>query len=559
MKSQGLKKFLEEVTLPSLETFLLTRKSTKQLTYTHTYMLKGAIVPESMKNGSWHIPNTDLDLFYEVYANELIKNESSTEKKYLCMTERHVLNYGPVIIDFDYKFTERPKGRSIDDKTMDYFVECLTKILKEMFGEGHNYMCVVLRRPHRYFNNVQKKYVDGLHIHFPEIVCEYKYQYLLREKFIKMNKIKIEGCDDSMETIYDKSVIKDTNWCLYGSTKVGIGAYDLYKTYNTMVDVDMLLASPMISRIKMFSIRNKSGYLIKPFQEIPDTLPKEISKKDVAAGTVNIQSSVDKIMKEKDVATGTVNIQSSVDKMMKEKDVLAQKYTQIDEKLMSRLNLLNSERAEDYKDWFSVCHIIRNSGGSFRLFVEFSKRSTEKYDYDMCINVWNKNKPDHTNKVTINKLNALCIEDNKEMYNKLLCSEGNTIQTLLNELYDMGGGSENNLAKIFYNLYPKLFMYDPVCRGSNKKEGTWLTYDEYGKYRICDGMQKAKQILSNEVHEIILNDFLNRLSMLTENLSENNEINEKQKQKIITGYKKKGELLLQKLKTQHLNAASSNK
>lgn len=538
MKSQGLKKFLEEVTLPNLETFLLTHKSTEELPYTHTYMLNGATVPDSMKNGSWHIPETELDVFYEIYANE-IQTDNISKGTGLCMTEKHIPIYGPVIIDLDYKFEKCPNGRPINDETIKCFVSQLTKILKEMFGNGHNYMCIVLRRPHGYYNAKQKKYVDGLHIHFPEIVCEYTYHFLLREKFMKTNKINIIGCNDPMEKIYDKSIIKDTNWCPYGSTKPNIGAYEIYETYNTMIDKDLLLATSLLGRIKMLSIRNKSEYLIKPLSKISTIQLKETS---------NTKSKTPNKTRAKTTSDNTANIQPHIDKNTKEMDVLKQQYATIDKQLRNRLDLLNPERAENYNDWFTICHIIRNTGGSFRLFVEYSKKSEKKYEYEMCINVWNKNNPNREKKATMNKLIMFCMEDNKQQYCELLRLEGNTVQSLLNELHDIGGGSDNNFAKIFHHLYPKLFIYDPLAQGGNKKEGTWLTYDEFGKYHICDGMQKAKQILSDEIHKIVKNDYMNRLDMLMESISENDKMTEKQKQAAIAGYKQKGESLLLKLK-----------
>jgi P4 family phage/plasmid primase-like protien len=95
---------------------------------------------------------------------------------------------------------------------------------------------------------------------------------------------------------------------------------------------------------------------------------------------------------------------------------------------------------------------------------------------------------------------------------------------LINNLYDLGGVTDYNLAKIFNNIFPNLFIYDPLATyGGNKKEGTWLTYDEYGKYHICDGMEKAKNLLSTEIYELLKKDFDQRLEELKTSVCDNKE------------------------------------
>lgn len=125
----------------------------------------------------------------------------------------------------------------------------------------------------------------------------------------------------------------------------------------------------------------------------------------------------------------------------------------------------------------------------------------------------------------------------------------NNLKELLNDIYEMSGISDNNLAKLFYHKYPNLFIYDPLAiTGSNKKDGTWLTYNEYGIYKICDGMEKAKILLSTEIYKILKNDFEERLFILSEKINNNHSLDKKDKEKMIKNFKKKGEQLLLKVK-----------
>lgn len=225
---------------------------------------------------------------------------------------------------------------------------------------------------------------------------------------------------------------------------------------------------------------------------------------------------------------------------MKEEEILKQEYTKNDINLLiPRLNILDLENSNQYGRWFSICHIINNMQGSLRLFIEFSKKLKD-YDFDECIQKWNENNKNHQKQATIKRLNEFCLQDNPEKYEELFNNEGGELKKLLNELYEIGGVSDNNFAKIFHFNYPDLFIYDPLATfGQNRKEGTWLTYNENGIYHICDGMQKAKKILSNEIYELLENDYNERLSILIATSCED---------KIINNLKKKGDKILTRVK-----------
>ncbi|AYV85333.1 MAG: DNA primase [Satyrvirus sp.] len=123
------------------------------------------------------------------------------------------------------------------------------------------------------------------------------------------------------------------------------------------------------------------------------------------------------------------------------------------------------------------------------------------------------------------------------------------LKKLLDKLYEIGGLTDNNLAKIFHYMYPNLFIYDPLATfGSNKKEGTWLTYDEYGKYHICDGMQKAKILLSTKIHDILKEDFDERLNKLKIETENDKKVTEKEQEKILNKFNNKGNTLLSRVK-----------
>lgn len=479
------------MTFRDLTTFLSKHKATKELPYTHT----------SMCGGSCHIPTDKQQLFYKLYTKEISKG---TE---LYMTEKHIPKYGPVVIDFDFEFKEKLILRQINNRVIKNMSTHATKLLKEIFGNDNDYTCIVLQRPNQYEkrNNI----ADGLHIQYPFIVCEYKYQHLLRTKFMETYNLDIT-CDNTFDKIYDENIIERVNWCMYGSTKKNKSPYEVVKIYNSTLKWNDM---SILKRVKLLSIRNKPvDLLIMPLKSIKVITPLKSIK---------------------------------VIKTNNENEILMQYYTVIDTKLESRLNLLDLEKSNSYNRWFSICNIIKNTGCSLRLFIEFSKKLND-YDFEECIKKWNDNNKEHMKMAKMNRLNILCIEDNPIKYEELVEIEGGNLKKILNELYDLGGGSDNTLAKVFHEMYKNLFIYDSEASfGGNRKEGTWLTYDEYGKYHICDGMEKAKQILSNE---IINTDFLERLDNYIITSEHNKDMSEKQKKQDILSFKKKGNAMLLKLK-----------
>ena len=479
--------------------FLNQYKSSKGEPYTHT----------SMSGGSWNIPDDQMKTFYKLYS----KTVSETE---LHMTEKHMLNHGPIVIDFDFEFKKQYDPRKIDSDFINGVCVHITKILKKIFGPDYDYTCIVLQRPYQY----QKKelWADGLHIQYPYISCDYIIQHALRKKFIDTYKLEIK-CENTIDKIYDEAVIQRNNWCLYLSTKKDKKPYDMVNIYNSDIDWDSL---NQIQKIKLLSIRNKKE-LIKPINREYIKLLTKVEKQ-------------------------IINIKPNIETHLTEKEILKQPYTQIDvEKLIPRLELLDLKKSNKYDRWFSICHIIKNTGGSLRLFIEFSKKLKD-YDFDECINKWNKNNANNDKKAKLNRLNTFCLEDNEKKYEKMIENEGGDIKKLLKELYEISGSSDNNIAKIFFHLYPDLFIYDSEAISGNQKEGTWLTYDEFGKYHICNGMQKAKILLSSELYDIVKNDFSERLNEKIEVVSNNENITEKDQRKIIDAFKQKGEKILLKIK-----------
>ena len=78
-----------------LRQFLSEREVGIGAEFTHT----------SMIGGKWNILEDDMEKFFKLYSKAVTNTE-------LYMTEKHVADFGPIVIDFDFKFETMIKPRT---------------------------------------------------------------------------------------------------------------------------------------------------------------------------------------------------------------------------------------------------------------------------------------------------------------------------------------------------------------------------------------------------------------------------------------------------------------
>ena len=279
------------------------------------------------------------------------------------------------------------------------YFQKITKILIEFFGEDHDYSCFVLQRPSRY----KKKDLicDGLHIQYPFIVCEYMFQFAIRNKFINEFKLDID-CVNDLNNIYDDAVIKRNNWCMYLSTKPGLKPYEMVELFDSNLKLEKLST---LQRVKLLSIRNKTiKQLIKPvnyeimnnFVEVYSKNEKQIIKKDVDFKPLEIKDD--------------------------------QEY---DEQLIIRLlNMLNSHRVNDYYEWVKIGMILHYCSvtdknkkiNHYNLWKKWSRNGVN-YSEKSCERQWKYFKNIKNKHLGLGSLFYYAKQDNVEAYNTMKISE----------------------------------------------------------------------------------------------------------------------------------------
>ncbi len=413
--------------------FMKKHKSTGD--YTHT----------SFVGGKWLINDDELDLFYELYAKEIENN------KQMHITEKHQPKYSPIIIDFDFKYTENIKS-PLTIKVINNIIKNISDMVKQSFVESEDFTCIVTKRPAPYFDQKSKKYKDGIHIIFPNIVTSFDYQYMLRTEYLKImgNDIEyvLKHCDQNdieLESIYDKSVIEDNNWFLYMSTKPHIPPYIIYKVYNSNMQVKNMNISDII---KLMSIRNKVHMSTKS-DKYDEFMMDYYNKK--------CDSEVKSDIKKEVVAINTNT------------DIITQ-----------LLFILAPKRNDEFKKWIKIGFIFHNLQKTdniidyFSIWKEWSKQSG-KYNDGCCENLWGKIKL-LNNGLSIGSLYYYAKKDNSEEYKKIIAVNNNNNINInksdvceLDKLYQE---EDRGYIKMYYNKYKD----DLVC--TSQEAHIFLMYNE---------------------------------------------------------------------------------
>lgn len=377
--------------------------------------------------GSYNIPNDKLKEFYRLYA-------AYEEEKGI--TERKTPNFGKMIVDLDFHFKKKMDTTAVNDKLISNIVKYLTNLLRQIFtttdddtsedkkcdeedetdessddeestseeedsdNDEHDtindekYMCVVLRRPEPYkkrIGNNTNVYSYGLHIQFPNIICDYYIQYAIRNKSLEEwslvddvdKKLILDvNCENKLDTIYDKQVIKSTPWLLYGSTKPEYKPYDIVKIFNCDVKKSDYT---LLQWITTLSIRE--GVSAKTKLELKNM--SAIQKYIHGNETKNIHKII-RANKEhalSHVPTNTKTTKRKIERI----------YTYDFRLLKTALGLIKQDRVDNYEQWINVGMALhyssitdKNKNNDYlALWKKWSEKSA-KYVVGECEYLWRK-------------------------------------------------------------------------------------------------------------------------------------------------------------------------
>ena len=209
----------------SIETFLELLNQCKcddKSQVTHTAFPGGGI----LKGGKWKIIGDDYINFINMYNDIVFGDVKSIEgKRYDInnIVERHS-TYSPIVIDIDVKYSSNEPVRGYTIEDIQYVVMNYMKVIEKYIKldkESDRYVFVLEKTQASLESD--GLYKDGVHIYFPNIIAEANIKHFIREEFIRnlspdklFSHIKLEN---TLEDIFDKSVVSSNGMLLYGSKK----------------------------------------------------------------------------------------------------------------------------------------------------------------------------------------------------------------------------------------------------------------------------------------------------------------------------------------------------
>ena len=203
----------------------------EQYGITHTRIASPEL---NVYGGAWHIPKNELQLFWRLYYEYVFVKG---RKEYL--TERQQEQGGPILVDFDFRYTYDITTRQHEPGHIQDIVSLYLEELKKMlvFEPGQKFPIFIMEKPG--VNRVVDKQITKDDIHMIiGIQMDNIMQTMLRARILNQIADVIElPLTNPWDEVLDEGISKGvTNWQMYGSQKPGCEAYKV--TYYMMAEYD---------------------------------------------------------------------------------------------------------------------------------------------------------------------------------------------------------------------------------------------------------------------------------------------------------------------------------
>ncbi|XWV25673.1 putative helicase [Tupanvirus deep ocean] len=439
------------------------KKSGKNLPWTHSMTYE--------PYGSYDIPDDMYPKFRKLYEDAIVAGYKPH------ITEKHK-KYGPIVIDLDFVQSKENGKRYYTNNMIANIIKLYNKIIKKYLNVYNNCMDAYVS---------EKKeptlrggsYHDGLHIVYPYICTKPSLQMLMRQEFIKLaeehNIFKRIPLINDLDNVFDKGVIYNVGWMMYGSRKnTSSGVYyvtHIYSTANGKV-FDTLIPGEDIST------RNYIKHFIDVLSCRRFFSENDITELADGVDPMDIDNELDKL---KETLVEGNNKKEEITALMGE-DINFIKAVS-EETLVEAKNLVklfSKERATNYHSWIQVGWCLHNV--DYRLlgdWIEFSKKCPNKFKKGECEQLWKKMK---SSSYTMATLHYFASKDNPEKYLKMK-------EERLNKLIQDGlEASHNTIAKLLMEKYK--FIY----RCASIKHNIWYEFKNHRWVEIDSAFSLRKLI-----------------------------------------------------------------
>jgi P4 family phage/plasmid primase-like protien len=531
---------------------------------THTIMSETL----GVYNGSFSISDADMSQFLNIYK-EVVKLQNADSSITLHIVERQdeQTSIGPLAVDLDFRQNEETRNYTLQD--VHYMIELYNKtILKYLDVQAEEINAFVSEKAKPSYDAGQSNYKDGFHIIYPNIVVPADFRYKILDEVLEQvrldesqNRKGLTGIKytNTLEDIFDKSIVLANGWMLYGSQKsLSTQKYELTHIYNINLDEGDIEDYSVDELVELLSMRNRSDELVSYNEQYANDSKfkadlEKILAKNVGGNKKKLNMNMKKITKkiirsdsdnsdmgsdigsdhdrnsdnEADDTSNSPSIGATTAISNYNKFNSANKHQINDLDMAVKLAaLLKKKRAADYQSWSKVGWCLHSiSPKLFNAFDKFSQKDISKYDKEGCKKVWLATTKSG---FTIATLHWWAREDNPGEYVKLLREN---IQDIIK---DAENGNHDDISKIAYVYYKSFY----VC--SSIKKNIWYEFRNH-KWTLVDGAYTLLNKFSDEISQ----EFLRYSSVnasegyLIENKRQSKMIMEKAKDMMEIAYKLK--------------------
>lgn len=395
---------------------------TKFHTNSDNYNFSGQLSPWL---GKFNVERLDLDNFWKIYCDSVIKNPTLVygigERPNECL---------PLLadIDLDTKFNlsnnlnldEKESKFLNDDKTFKklYSIEDVRIIvlahqyvIKEISKQWKpiNCPCLLLEKDHPYYKEGKLK--GGFHLHFPKLWirnCDYDIHILPRVvKYLNdrhPNLFKYLG-EDKEPGLYIDPKVCSKHWLLYGSGKSKESS--VYRVTTAFDHEGREIA--IEDALAGYKLLDARGNQINLTQEniryyLPRILSTHPANKTTLVLKTNLECAIKMAIETAEERTAHHESEDTVGDVQMMRELM---------------EFISPTRADYYDSWFEMACVMYCIGDgcqeAFDMFSDFSSKTTrDNYDETKCLYLWKKLSNSH--KYTIGTLKYYANQDSPEKY-----------------------------------------------------------------------------------------------------------------------------------------------
>jgi P4 family phage/plasmid primase-like protien len=467
--------------------------------------------------------------FWELYNDHVFVNNN-----YEYLTEKQLLENGPLLIDIDLRYNSNIKKRQ-HNKThiLDIIILYLNK-LNEIFDidDKSNIFAYVSEKPE--VNLLDNKTKDGIHIVFT-IKMNKSEQLVLRKKILNELENIFESLPivNSYEDIIDEGITKGfVNWQFFGSRKPGNKAYNLSYYYSLIYNKDddiwdikekNISKNELIKHLPIMSARydNHIRFSLKNNKTLLEAIQEQennLNHKDKKPKANIINNNIDfeyfdykKIKNDNDLNNLVevfLNNLSNNDYELKETHLYAMILPE------------NYYGEGSYNKWIRVGWALKNTNE--KMFLSWIKLSSQSKTFDYSdipeyYNMWKSFETRNSDKLTSRSIMFWAKTDNFIKYQEIRQETiSYYIDLTLESIINKDKIGEFDLANVLFQLYKDQFVCVSI------KNNQWYEYKDY-KWHEIDSGNSLRLLISKKMHDIYIRKAHDLIETITK--LENNEQN----------------------------------